>query len=152
MSSTDENSTNLAINQSGRFWNANVEYVKENTELEPGIKLISTRSPYLGYASKYPSVDEMNAIGNGDNQGDTNDVKFSGLPELSLSLSTGEGEVLIVGCSHSSVQKIIQETKEYTDRPIRMSTVRRLPRFMGAETTRTGRSSHIELSEHALPK
>ena len=27
----EENNLNLTINQSGRFWNANVEYVKENT-------------------------------------------------------------------------------------------------------------------------
>ena len=81
----EENNLNLTINQSGRFWNANVEYVKENTELESGIKLISTRSPYLGYGSKYPSVNEMEGFGNVDNQSD--DVKFVGLPELSLSLT-----------------------------------------------------------------
>ena len=40
----EENNLDLIINQSGRFWQANVEYVKENIELEPGIKLIFTRS------------------------------------------------------------------------------------------------------------
>jgi 7,8-dihydropterin-6-yl-methyl-4-(beta-D-ribofuranosyl)aminobenzene 5'-phosphate synthase len=53
-----EKDLNLTINQSGRFWKANVEYVKENTELEEGVKLISTRSPFLGYGSKYPSMAE----------------------------------------------------------------------------------------------
>jgi len=108
----------LTINQSGRFWNANVEYVKENMELEQGIKLIATRSPYLGYGSKYPSVTEMKTFGNDDNQSDDNEVEFVGLPELSLSLSTDEGEVLVVGCTHSSVQKIIQETKGFTNKEI----------------------------------
>ena len=112
-----EDNMSLTINQSGRFWNANVEYVKENLEIDQGIKLISTQSPYLGYGSKYPSVDEMQGFGNIDNQAD-DELKFVGLPELSLSLATDEGEILIVGCSHSSVQKIIQETKEYTNKQI----------------------------------
>ena len=93
--SGEENSLNLTLNQSGRFWKANVEYIQENIELEDGIKLISTRSPFLGYGSKYPSGDV--------NQNDDNEINFVGLPELSLSLSTDEGEVLVVGCSHSSV-------------------------------------------------
>jgi 7,8-dihydropterin-6-yl-methyl-4-(beta-D-ribofuranosyl)aminobenzene 5'-phosphate synthase len=109
---------NITINQSGRFWNANVEYVNENIEIEPGIKLISTRSPYLGYGSKYPSLDTMKVFGNVDSQSSDNEIKFVGLPELSLSLSTEEGEVLVVGCSHSSVQNIIQETKEFTYKEI----------------------------------
>ena len=115
----EENSLNLIINSSGRFWKANIEYVTENIEIEPGIKLISTQSPYLGYGSKYPSVDEMEGFGKVDNQTD-DELKFVGLPELSLSLSTNEGEVLVVGCSHSSVQKIIQETKEYTNKQINL--------------------------------
>lgn len=113
-----EDKLNLTINQSGRFWKANTEYIKENVELGPGIKLIFTRSPYLGYGSKYPSVAESDVSGKVDNQTDTKEIKFVGLPELSLSLSTDAGEVLVVGCSHSSVQKIIQETKEYTKNQI----------------------------------
>jgi len=116
----EKNNLDLTINQSGRFWNANVKYVTENIEIEPGIKLISTQSPYLGYGSKYPSVDEMKGFGKIDSQTDDNELKFVGLPELSLSLSTSEGEVLVVGCSHSSVQKIIQETKEYTKNQINL--------------------------------
>jgi 7,8-dihydropterin-6-yl-methyl-4-(beta-D-ribofuranosyl)aminobenzene 5'-phosphate synthase len=113
-----EENLNLVINQSGRFWKANVEFVKENAEIESGIKLIATRSPYLGYGSKYPSVAEMDGFGDAGTQTSVNEVKFVGLPELSLSLSTEDGEVLIVGCSHSSVQKIIQETKSHTSMPI----------------------------------
>ena len=115
-----ETDLNITFNQSGRFWKANTAYVKENTELEPGIKLIFTRSPYLGYGSKYPSVAEMDIFGSVDNQTDDNEIKFAGLPELSLSLSTDAGEVLIVGCSHSSVQEIIQETRGYTNNQINL--------------------------------
>lgn len=108
-----EKELQIKFKQSGRFWNANVEYIKENTELEPGINLIFTRSPYLGYGSKYPSVDGSHEI-------DDDEVKFTGLPELSLSISTEDGEALIVGCSHSSVQKIANETKDYTNKPINL--------------------------------
>ena len=38
-----------------------------------------------------------------------------GLPELSLSLATSNGEVVLVGCSHSSVQNIIADTKTFTN-------------------------------------
>lgn len=103
----------IKFKQSGRFRNANVEYINKNTELEPGINLIFTRSPYLGYGSKYPSV-------GGSDEIEDNEVKFNGLPELSLSLSTEDGEALIVGCSHSSVQKIAKETKDYTNEPINL--------------------------------
>jgi len=34
------------IQHSGRFWNANTEAIKENTEILPGIKFIITESPY----------------------------------------------------------------------------------------------------------
>lgn len=114
----EESSLDLTINQSGRFWKANVEYVKENIELEPGITLIATRSPYLGYGSKYPSVEEMKAFGDDGNQDNDNEIKFAGLPELSLSLSTDEGEIVVVGCSHSSVQNIIKETKVFSNNEI----------------------------------
>jgi len=113
----DEN-LNLKINQTGRFWKANIEFVKENIKLENGINLISTRSPYLGYGSKYPSVAEMNAFGSVDKQNDENEMTFVGLPELSLSLSTDDGEILVVGCSHSSVQNIIKETKTFTNEQV----------------------------------
>lgn len=106
------------IVQSGRYWNANVEYVKENIQIEPGIRLIFTRSPFLGYCSKYPSITEMSAMSNGNEQIDESDTKYAGMPELSLSLKSEDGEVLIVGCSHSSVQNIIKETTRVTENQI----------------------------------
>jgi 7,8-dihydropterin-6-yl-methyl-4-(beta-D-ribofuranosyl)aminobenzene 5'-phosphate synthase len=101
------------FNQTGRFWNANVEYVKANKEIAPGMKLIVTKSPYMGYFTKYPKIgwgDDM--ISRDENESDK--TNFIQLQELSLSLKTEEGEVLIVGCSHSTVEQIINETRLYT--------------------------------------
>ena len=47
-------STQFVIPQTGRFWNANIEYVKASKEILPGLKLITTSSAYLGYFSCYP--------------------------------------------------------------------------------------------------
>ena len=102
----------ININQSGRFWNASTDFVADSREIEEGIRLIATRSPYLGYASKYPSVEESTST--------KEEVAYSGLPELSLSLSIEQGEVILVGCSHSSVQQIIEDTKTYTGNPVHL--------------------------------
>ncbi len=59
---------------------------------------------------------ETEALGGTDKEDD--EIKFVGLPELSLALTTADGEVLVVGCSHSSVQKIIRETEKYSNNPI----------------------------------
>lgn len=99
------------FNQTGRFWNANTEFIKENTEIKPGITLIATASPNMGYFNKYPS------LGDGDNP-QPHDATFNGLKEISLSLMSDEGEILIVGCSHSTVEKIIIDTKDYTNNDI----------------------------------
>jgi len=101
------------FNQTGRFWNANIEFIKENTEIEPGIKLITTSSPNMGYFNKYPSLDACENC-------ESHSAKFNGLKELSLSLTSDDGEILFVGCSHSTVEKIIVESKEYTDNAIEM--------------------------------
>ena len=44
--------------------------------------------------------------------------KLAPMPELSLSFDTGEGEVLLVGCSHSSVEAILERTREQRNRDI----------------------------------
>jgi len=90
---------------SGRFWNANIEYISKNTLLENGISLISTKSPNMGYAGKFPKSDEL---------------MFLGLRELSLSISSENGEIVIVGCSHSTTEQIVQKTKEFTNREIEL--------------------------------
>lgn len=110
--------TKFSIQQSGRFWKANIEYVKENREILPGVKLVATASPFMGYFSRYPNMSFVPGYFK-DNQpaSPSNDIK---LPELSLSLATDEGEILIVGCSHSSVEKIVEAAKTYTQQPIKM--------------------------------
>jgi len=104
---------NLEIKPSGRFWKGNVEYVTENTSIANGITLITTRSPFLGNFNKYP---KLTASGYPLDS----EANFLGLPELSLVLDTDEGQVLIVGCSHSTVEAIVRETKDYSGKKIEL--------------------------------
>jgi 7,8-dihydropterin-6-yl-methyl-4-(beta-D-ribofuranosyl)aminobenzene 5'-phosphate synthase len=46
--------------------------------------------------------------------------ELSGLPEISLALETEKGIVLITGCSHSRVERIIAATKEFTHQKIEL--------------------------------
>jgi 7,8-dihydropterin-6-yl-methyl-4-(beta-D-ribofuranosyl)aminobenzene 5'-phosphate synthase len=105
------------FNQTGRFWKANVEFIKATQEIVPGINLIATKSPFMGYFTKYPKIgwtDDM--ISRDEDKSDK--ANFIQLQELSLSLKTEEGEALIVGCSHSTVEQIIRDTKSYTQNDI----------------------------------
>ena len=63
----------------------------------------------MGYFSKYPNLEE---------QGSGNHTNLTELKELSLSLETKNGEVVIVGCSHSTVEKIVKESMAYTENNI----------------------------------
>ena len=99
---------------SGRFWKANVRFVKAHQEIAEGVHLIATRSPYMGYFTRYPDV-------GGHAQYKGKDVtKRIDLPELSMSLATSEGEVLLVGCSHSLVDVITRETRTHLKRDIHL--------------------------------
>ncbi len=103
--------TKFKINQSGRFWKADVEFVKESKEIMPGLRLVATNSPYMGYFSGYPNKSFVE----GQFQKDEHShYKYTNLPELSLSMRTEKGEVLIVGCSHSGVERIAAQTKTET--------------------------------------
>lgn len=104
----DGGPSRFTINQSGRFWNANTDYVKKSQEILPGVTLVATSSRYVGYFNCYP----------GSNGTAENDCRQSGLPELSLSLKTTNGEVLIVGCSHSGVENIVSETTKAVSKDI----------------------------------
>jgi 7,8-dihydropterin-6-yl-methyl-4-(beta-D-ribofuranosyl)aminobenzene 5'-phosphate synthase len=83
-----------------RFHGANAEFVGASREIAPGVHLIVTRSVMMGDFSAYPP----NEPGHPD---------LAGFPELSLALKTGQGVVLITGCSHSKVEEIILATKRY---------------------------------------
>jgi 7,8-dihydropterin-6-yl-methyl-4-(beta-D-ribofuranosyl)aminobenzene 5'-phosphate synthase len=94
------------LTPSGRFYRAkNVQYLNKNLEVAPGITLIATKSPYLGTFNAYPpNTAEKPAL--------------IGLPELSLALKTDKGEVLISGCSHSGIEKIVQVTQTTVGRKV----------------------------------
>lgn len=109
--------TKFIIPQSGRFWNANIEFVRESKEIFPGISLITTSSPFIGYFTRYPNLSFVPGVFK-DNENSVGKANEAGLPELSLSLATENGEVLIVGCSHSSVEKITEATKSFTNKNI----------------------------------
>lgn len=82
----------------GRFWKSNVEYLTEAKEVLPGVTIIPTTSKLMGTFIKYPPFE--------------NNPQFIGMPELSVSFATDKGEVIISGCSHSTIETIIQETKK----------------------------------------
>jgi 7,8-dihydropterin-6-yl-methyl-4-(beta-D-ribofuranosyl)aminobenzene 5'-phosphate synthase len=92
------------VASSGRFWGADVEYVKGHREIAPGITLIATDSAFLGGFSRYPPNQAA--------------PKLSGLPELSLALRTQAGEVLVVGCSHSGIEVIVRAARDQLKRDI----------------------------------
>jgi 7,8-dihydropterin-6-yl-methyl-4-(beta-D-ribofuranosyl)aminobenzene 5'-phosphate synthase len=82
----------------GRFWKSDVEYLTEAKEVLPGITVIPTTSELMGTFIKYPPFE-----GN---------PRLVGMPELSVSFATEKGEVVISGCSHSTIETIVQETKK----------------------------------------
>ena len=65
-----------------------------------------TTSPYLGRYDRYPPHE--------------NAPEMDGLPEVSMSLRTPKGEVIVVGCSHSGVERIVEATKKHTKREIEL--------------------------------
>jgi len=82
----------------GRFNQATVEYLTVAKEVLPGLTLIPTTSALMGTFIKYPPFDK--------------NPQFIGMPELSASFATKNGQVIIAGCSHSTIEMIVQETKK----------------------------------------
>ena len=82
----------------GRFWKYDVEYLTEAKEVLPGVTVIPTTSRLMGTFIKYPPFE--------------NNPQFVGMPELSVSLDTESGEVVLSGCSHSTIETIVQETRK----------------------------------------
>lgn len=107
----DGSKTVFSIDQSGRFWNADVEFIKESTEIFPGLDLISTSSNYMGYFSCYPGKSFVED----QFQDGANACKNTNLPELSLSMQTDSGRILVVGCSHTGVENIVEQSLLYTN-------------------------------------
>lgn len=92
---------------SGRFRGANVEFVRDAKEIAPGVHLVPTKSDLMGTFSRYPP--------HGD------DPALAPMPELSLSIETENGgDLLVVGCSHASVEVIVREARTQLGRPIRL--------------------------------
>ncbi len=112
----DGGNTKFMINQSGRFWHANIEFIKTSKEILPGLNLIATSSPFMGYFSCYPGKSFVE--GQFDHANDA--CKNTNLPELSLSMKSEKGEILIVGCSHTGVENIIREAKTFTNDKIEL--------------------------------
>lgn len=106
----DGGNTKFSINQSGRFWNANIEFVKTSKEILPGLNIVTTSSQYMGYFSCYPGKSFVE--GQFDQKQDA--CKNTNLPELSLSMKTDKGQILIVGCSHTGVENIVKQTQNVT--------------------------------------
>lgn len=82
----------------GRFWRSNVEYLTRAKEVAPGVTIVPTTSKLMGTFIKYPPFGE--------------NPQFIGMPELSLALATDKGEIVISGCSHSTIEAIVQETRK----------------------------------------
>ncbi len=80
--------------QSGSAWpKGNFAWISENTEIAPGIHLVIERGEWG------VDLDVM---------------------ELSLAIETADGLVIVAGCSHPTVEKIVSAAKEVTDKPIHL--------------------------------
>lgn len=96
----------LEVASTGRFWKANVEYVEAVREILPGVTLIPSVSELMGTFMRYPPNDK--------------EPRLVGMPELSAAFTTEKGEVLVVGCSHSSVEVIIKSARDALKRKIHL--------------------------------
>ncbi len=94
------------VRPSGRFWKANVEYVQQAKEILPGVTLIPTTSALMGTFIKYPPFDQQ--------------PQLIGMPELTVAFATEKGEVVIAGCSHSTIETIVQEARKILQKKIHL--------------------------------
>ncbi|MGC1239957.1 MAG: MBL fold metallo-hydrolase [Chryseosolibacter sp.] len=88
----------------GRFWKGNVEYLKDPKEILPGITLIPSTSTLMGTFIKYPPFED--------------NPQFIGMPELSASFLTEKGQIIIAGCSHSTIEAIIEAVLKVSNNKI----------------------------------
>lgn len=102
----DQGVNDLMTVPTGRFWKADFEYVTKAKEVLPGLTLIPTTSALMGTFSKYPPNEEK--------------PRLMGMPELSAAFSTEKGQVILSGCSHSSIDTIIAASKKLSGSEIHM--------------------------------
>jgi 7,8-dihydropterin-6-yl-methyl-4-(beta-D-ribofuranosyl)aminobenzene 5'-phosphate synthase len=95
-----------AVFSSGRYLGARVEYVKSVTQVVEGVTIVPTGAELMGTFVRYPPHDK--------------EPLMVPMPELSVSLRTPQGEVLLVGCSHSSVEVIVKAARETIKRDIKL--------------------------------
>jgi len=92
-----------------RYRTEKMQFVGANLELEDGVHLIFTTSPHTGYFSRYPPNED--------------EPRLHGLPELSLALETESGDLVVIsGCSHSGIERIVEEAKRATDADVALVT------------------------------
>lgn len=92
-----------------RYQTDGMVFVGEKTEIEEGVHLIHTTSPYTGSFSRYPPNED--------------EPRLFNLPELSLALETESGDiVLISGCSHSGIEEIVKEAMRTTGADVELVT------------------------------
>lgn len=92
----------------GRFWKGDVTYLTKAEEVLPGLILIPTTSQLMGTFIKYPPHE--------------NNPRFIGMPELSASFVTPKGQIILAGCSHSTIETIIRETLKVRNEKIHLVT------------------------------
>jgi len=92
----------------GRFWKSSIEYLTAAKEVLPGVTIIPTTSVLMGTYIKYPPFEQ--------------NPQFVGMPELSVSFFTETGQVILAGCSHSTIETIIQETRKVRKEKILLVT------------------------------
>ena len=92
-----------------RYQTDSVSFVGESAKIEDGIHLIYTESDRTGTFWRYPPNEEV--------------PELIQMPELSLALEAPTGELLLItGCSHSGVEKIVKETRRTTGEEVTLLT------------------------------
>lgn len=85
-----------------RYPNITTDLIEKSAQISKGVHLIATQSNLTGTFSKYPPSKNFP------------EEAFKGIPEISLALEDKDGSItLLVGCSHSGIENILQTTKKY---------------------------------------
>ena len=92
----------------GRFWRSDIEYLTDVKEVLPGVTIVPTTATLMGTFVKYPPFDKA--------------PQFIGMPELSVSFSTDNGQIIVSGCSHTGIENIIQEISKVKKEKILLVT------------------------------